>query len=115
MNPHIRWPQAPNTILYSGTHEVKINGGADIIEQAVPAIVDSALQERAQTTLTENKRYPDRKNDRKYLLSGLVTCAVCGSGCGGHPTTRKGKNTTTRAVPVGPITSARAAHIGRLT
>jgi len=76
---------------YSGTHEVKINSGADIIEQAVPAIVDSALQERAQTTLTENKRYPDRKNDRKYLLSGLVTCAVCGSGCGGHPTTRKGK------------------------
>ncbi len=49
---------------YSGTHEVKINGGADIIEQAVPAIVDAALQERAQTTLTENKRYPDRK----YLL-----------------------------------------------
>jgi site-specific DNA recombinase len=76
---------------YSGTHEVKINGGADVIEQTVPAIVDAALQERAQTTLTENKRYPNRKNRRKYLLSGLVTCAVCGSACGGHPTTRKGK------------------------
>jgi site-specific DNA recombinase len=76
---------------YSGTHEVKINGGADIIEQTVPAIVDAALQERAQITLKENKRYPHRKNDRKYLLSGLVTCAVCGSLCGGHPTTRKGK------------------------
>jgi site-specific DNA recombinase len=76
---------------YSGTHEVKINGGADIIEQAVPPIADAALQERAQITLTENKRYPHRKNDRKYLLSGLVTCAVCGSLCGGHPTTRKGK------------------------
>jgi hypothetical protein len=50
---------------YSGTHEVKINGGADIIEQTVPAIVDAALQERAQTTLTQNKRYPNRKNDRK--------------------------------------------------
>ena len=58
MNPHIRWPQAPNTILYSGTHEVKINGGADIIEQAVPAMVDATIQERAQTTLTENKYYP---------------------------------------------------------
>jgi hypothetical protein len=45
--------------------------------------VDAALQERVQTTLTENERYPDRNNDRKYLLSGLVTCAVCGSGCGG--------------------------------
>jgi site-specific DNA recombinase len=76
---------------YSGTHEVKINGGADIIEQAVPAIVDAALQERAQITLTENKRYPTRKNDRKYLLAGLVKCAECGSLCGGHPTTRKGK------------------------
>jgi site-specific DNA recombinase len=76
---------------YSGTHEVKINGGADIIEQAVPAIVDATLQQRAQTTLTENKRYPNRKNDRNYLLSGLVKCAECGSGCGGHPTTRKGK------------------------
>jgi site-specific DNA recombinase len=76
---------------YSGTHEVKVNGGADTIEQAVPAIVDAALQERAQITLTENKRYPHRKNNRKYLLAGLVTCAVCGSLCGGHPTTRKGK------------------------
>jgi site-specific DNA recombinase len=76
---------------YSGTHEVKVNGGADIIEQAVPAIVDAALQERAQTTLTHNKRYPNRKNDRKYLLSGLGRCTVCGSGCGGHPTTRKGE------------------------
>jgi hypothetical protein len=50
---------------YSGTHEVRINGDADIIEQAVPAIVDAALQERAQATLKENKRYPNRKNDHK--------------------------------------------------
>jgi site-specific DNA recombinase len=76
---------------YSGTHEVRINGGADIVEQEVPAIVDATLQERAQTTLTENKRYPNRTNARRYLLRGLVTCAVCGSACGGHPTTRKGK------------------------
>ena len=76
---------------YSGTHEVKINGGTDIIEQDVPPIVDAALQKRAQTTLKENKRYPNRKNDHKYLLSGLVKCGVCGSGCAGHPTTRNGK------------------------
>jgi site-specific DNA recombinase len=63
----------------------------DPAHPAVPAIVDAALQERAQITLTENKRYPRRKNDRKYLLSGLVMCAVCGSLCSGHPTTRKGK------------------------
>jgi site-specific DNA recombinase len=77
--------------VYTGTHEVKINGGADIIEQTVPAIVDTALQERALTALTQNKRYPHRKNDRRYLLSGLVTCSICGALCGGHPTTRKGK------------------------
>jgi len=76
---------------YSGTHVVKINGGADIIAQDVPPIVDAALQKRAQTTLKENKRYPNRKNDHKYLLSGLVKCAVCGSACGGHPTTTRGK------------------------
>ena len=76
---------------YSGTHEVKVNGGADIIEQAVPAIVDAALQKRAQTALTQNKRYPNRKNNRKYLLAGLVKCAVCGSGCTGHPVTGRGK------------------------
>jgi site-specific DNA recombinase len=77
--------------VYTGTHEVRINGGEGIIEQPCPIIVEPALQERAKITLTENKRYPRRKNDRKYLLSGLVTCGECGSMCGGHPTTRKGK------------------------
>jgi hypothetical protein len=54
-------------LAYSGTHEVKI-GGEDTITREVPVIVDGALQERAQAVLAENKRYPNRKNDRKYLL-----------------------------------------------
>lgn len=77
---------------YSGVHKVKTNGGKEVIEQPVPPILDEpGLQERAAIALRQNKRYPNRKNDRKYLLSGLVKCAVCGSACGGHPTTRKGK------------------------
>ena len=76
---------------YSGIHEVKVNGGKDVIEQVVPAVIEPKLQERAKTTLAENKRYPERDNDRKYLLRGLVKCAVCGYACTGHPATRRGK------------------------
>ncbi|CAN5133202.1 recombinase family protein [soil metagenome] len=63
---------------YSGTHEVKINGGESLISREVPATVERSLQERARATLAENKRYPNRKNDRKYLLRGLLICEVCG-------------------------------------
>jgi site-specific DNA recombinase len=77
---------------YSGIHKVKTNGGKDIIEQAVtPILDDQGIQERAQTMLTENKRYPNRKNDRRYLLRGLVKCAACGAACSGHPATSRGK------------------------
>ena len=77
---------------YSGIHEVNTNGGKDIIEQAVtPILDDQGIQERAQTMLTENKRYPNRKNDRRYLIRGLVKCAACGAACSGHPATSRGK------------------------
>jgi len=77
---------------YSGIHRVKTNRGKDIIEQAVaPILDDQGIQERAQAVLTENKRYPNRKNDRRYLLRGLVKCAACGAACSGHPATSRGK------------------------
>jgi site-specific DNA recombinase len=76
---------------YSGIHEVKINGGADLIEREVPAIVERSLQERAKTALLEHKRYPDRRRDRKYLLSGLVKCEVCGFACTGHTARKRDK------------------------
>ena len=76
---------------YSSTHKVKVNGGKDVIEQDVPPVLDKEIQERAVTMLAENKRYPDRKNDRKYLLRGLVRCASCGDACTGHPANRRGK------------------------
>jgi hypothetical protein len=69
-----------------------IQTAKDIIEQAVtPILDDQGIQERAQTMLTENKRYPNRKNDRRYLIRGLVKCAACGAACSGHPATSRGK------------------------
>jgi site-specific DNA recombinase len=58
----------------------------------VPPILDEpGLQKRAETALRQNERYPDRKNDRDYLLSGLIRCAHCGGAVAGHPTGSRGK------------------------
>src|SRR5918996_6014809 len=76
---------------YSGVHRVKTNDGKDVIEQPVPAVVEPGLQERAIAVFEENNRYPDRKNDRRYLLRGLVRCATCSGACTGHSSTRRGK------------------------
>lgn len=74
---------------YSGTHEVK--AGAETITREVPTITERSLQERARAALAENKRYPNRKNDRRYLLRGLLRCEVCGFACVGRTTTSAGK------------------------
>jgi site-specific DNA recombinase len=63
---------------YSGVHRVRTNGGKDVIEQPVPAVVEPGLHERAIAVLGENKRHPNRENNRRYLLRGLVRCATCG-------------------------------------
>ena len=76
---------------YSGVHRVKTNGGKDVIEQSVPAVVEPGLQEKAIAILGENKRYPNRENDRRYLLRGLVRCTTCGGACTGHSSARRGK------------------------
>jgi site-specific DNA recombinase len=76
---------------YSGVHRVRTNGGKDVIEQPVPAVLEPGLQERAMAVLEENSRYRNRKNDRRYLLRGLVRCATCGGACTGHNSTRRGK------------------------
>jgi site-specific DNA recombinase len=70
---------------YSGTHEVRV--GEETIRREVPAIAEEGSQERARAALTENKRYPSRKNDRRYLLRGLLRCEVCGYVCTGRTTT----------------------------
>jgi site-specific DNA recombinase len=88
-----RWgaPTVRNLVhrrAYSGTHEVKINDGKDIITREVPAIVERALQEQAISRLAENKRYSGGKKRRDYLLRALVVCATCGCACTGQTTTR---------------------------
>lgn len=57
----------------------------------VPAVVDAGLQQRAIEALAENKRYPNRENDRRYLLRGLVGCETCGYACTGRTSTARGK------------------------
>ena len=63
---------------YAGTHIVKLNGGAEIIERTVPPIVEPALREKALECLRENKRYAGGRRKRNYLLSGLIECVTCG-------------------------------------
>jgi site-specific DNA recombinase len=76
---------------YSGVHVVHTSSG-EVIERAVPALVDPDLQERAAERLTENKRYAShRKRSRRYLLSGFIRCAECGRLCTGRTTTTRGK------------------------
>ena len=45
----------------------------------MPAVIEPDLQEQAITVLKENKSYPTRKNDRKYLLT-----ADCDVRCAGY-------------------------------
>ena len=67
-------------------------GGSERVERPVPAIVDPLLQEQAKASLAEGKRRTSRREgNRKYLLSGLVRCTICGYGCSGHASTSKGK------------------------
>ena len=86
---------------YSGVHKVRIDNG-EPIERPVPPVVPPGLRERAEAALEENKRRRgggvphDRKNDRKYLLSGLVKCAVCGLACTGRTTTSTYKGTANK-------------------
>jgi site-specific DNA recombinase len=81
---------------YIGRHEIKANGGEDIIVREVPAIITSSLWQQARRTLAENRRTPvgrdgERIGLRRYLLSGLIRCAVCGSPCTAHSVTNSGK------------------------
>jgi hypothetical protein len=73
---------------------VQVGKEGEIIEREVSPIVEPGLQERAEAALEANKRRapPERKNARRYLLSGLVRCGICGFACSGHTTPGEGKN-----------------------
>ncbi len=59
--------------------------------------MEPGLQRHAQEALESNKHRASRvrKGARRYLLSGLVRCEICGRACGGHTVTSyyKGKAT----------------------
>jgi site-specific DNA recombinase len=75
---------------YSGVHEVKLSTG-EVVEQKVPQIVPPELQQRALARLEENRRYSGGRPHRKYLLTGLISCAVCECSCAGKSTVSRGK------------------------
>ena len=74
---------------YSGLHRAK--AGKEVIERAVPAIVEPSLQRAAELALEENRHRASaqRKGARRYLLSGLVRCGTCGRPCCGRPVTKE--------------------------
>jgi site-specific DNA recombinase len=82
---------------YSGVHRVRVasesdtEGREEIIERPVPAIVEPGLREQAEAQLIKNKSRTGelRKNGRKYLLSGLVKCGICGLACAGRTSTAR--------------------------
>jgi site-specific DNA recombinase len=88
-------PEAVSNVVrqgaYSGIHEVRFKGEEEPILSEVPAVVSRELQERARAALGENTRRRGRGGDRRYLLGGIVRCAVCGYSCSGHATWSKGK------------------------
>jgi site-specific DNA recombinase len=80
---------------YSGIHRVHVegrDGREEIIERPVPSIVEPGVRERAEAQLAKNKSRAGelRKNGRKYLLTGLVQCGICGQACTGRTTVSGG-------------------------
>lgn len=60
----------------------RVNDGEALTVQPVPElrIIDQALWESVQARLSENTgKRPERARRPKYMLSGLVQCAACGS------------------------------------
>ena len=69
-----------NQSAYGGMHRIRINDGKGTVERECPPVVPLELQQQALSRLADNKRQGRRPSDRSYLLSGLIRCAVCGSG-----------------------------------
>jgi site-specific DNA recombinase len=74
-----------------GTNGYKLAADESFISRNVPTIVKRKIQVRTQATLAENKRYPNRENDRKYLLRGLIRYGTCGRPRCGRPAVTKEK------------------------
>jgi site-specific DNA recombinase len=51
---------------------------ADWIPFSVPVIISAETWQRAQKVMAQNLRFAQRNSKRRYLLSGLTVCSVCG-------------------------------------
>lgn len=75
---------------YRGVHVVRVSGGKSI-RREVPAIVDDILWETAQRAMKESRHQPRGGKNRVYLLTGLMTCRVCGRNYVGTSSRVRGK------------------------
>ncbi|HKH12527.1 MAG TPA: recombinase zinc beta ribbon domain-containing protein, partial [Rubrobacter sp.] len=93
----------------------------NILASSSPLKTASASPPPASATaaaLPDNKRRPTREGHRKYLLSGLARCAVCGGSCTGRTVTSAGKKynyygcTLQRNETVSDVVPHRAPYVG---
>ncbi len=67
----------------------KPNPNAVKIEGIIPPLVSIEIWERVQNRMNDKKRNAANKAQRKYLLSGLIQCEICGGSYTGHTSTNK--------------------------
>lgn len=67
------------------------NPSSEHLTLQVPAIVSRDLWDQVQQRLEHNRRQSPRRRKRNYLLSGRVTCGVCGLKMVGNSTKPRGK------------------------
>ena len=65
--------------MYIGTLRFVTDGYEDlIVENAIPAIIDSDVWDRVQSRHKANKPVTPRKHRELYPLTGKITCGYCG-------------------------------------
>src|SRR5262245_6686529 len=80
---------------YMGRHEWgkrSLNKDRQVISRGVPPIVSEEIWQGAQTTLKSNFLFGKRNTSQRYLLRGMVKCALCNlTHVGMTPTRPNGK------------------------
>jgi site-specific DNA recombinase len=71
---------------YKGEGIVKSRYGD--VTRPVPALVDAAIWERAQSALLRNRKLSRKNATHTYLLRGLITCSQCGRAYSGGSKSR---------------------------
>lgn len=61
------------------------------IPNGMPAIIDTETFEKVQEIINNRKTHKGRKKFGKYLLTGLITCGICGRAISGTQSLVRGK------------------------